>query len=104
MKDSKSTARHLRYLGFHVLSDGSRRLEFSFENADAAVHLISVQASYVLFSAPDHITIQECPHICYETLRCRIAGGSEVIPTCIDLTPADVARHRKLSSRRRPNP
>ena len=100
MKDSKTT---VRYLGFEVLSDGTRRLEFSFENADSSVHLISVQASNVLFSGPDHLAIQECPQVCYETLRSRIAGESEVIPTCIDLTPADVARHRKLSSGRRRN-
>jgi hypothetical protein len=103
MKDSKRSARHLRYLGCHVLSDGTRRLEFSFENTDASIHLISVQASYVLFCGPEHMTIQECPHICYETLRCRIAGGSEVIPASIDLTAGDVARHRKLSSGRRRN-
>jgi hypothetical protein len=103
MKDPKAT---VRYLGFQVLSDGSRRLEFSFENADASVHLISVQASYVLFCGPDHMTIQECPGICYETLRWRIAGGLEVIPASIELTAADVAQHRQYSKtlRRRPNP
>ena len=60
MKDSKTT---VRYLGFKVLFDGSRRFDFSFESADASLHLISVQASHVLFSGPGHVSIQECPGI-----------------------------------------
>jgi hypothetical protein len=58
MKDSKTT---VRYLGFKVLFDGSRRFDVSFESADASLHLISVQASHVLFSGPGHMSIQECP-------------------------------------------
>jgi hypothetical protein len=95
MRDPKPTVRHLRYLGFQVLSDGTRLLEFSFENADTSVQLISVQASYVLFSGPDHIAIQECPGICYETLKCRVDSCSELVPASIELTAADVAQHRK---------
>jgi len=103
MKDSKTT---VRYLGFKVLFDGSRRFDFSFENADASLHLISVQASHVLFSGPCHISIQECPGICYETLKCRVDGRLEFVPASIDLTLADIAQHRDASRtlRRRRNP
>src|SRR5215467_1144155 len=78
MKDSKTT---VRYLGFKVLFDGSRRFDFSFESADASLHLISVQASHVLFSGPGYMSIQECPGICYETLKCRVDGRLELC-TC----------------------
>ena len=97
MKDVKST---VRYLGFQARADGSRRLEFSFSGANAASQLVSVDAPHDLFSGPDHMVIQECAAICFETLKCRVGNCSETIPTCFTLTPADVAQHRKLA---RPN-
>ena len=103
MKDSKTT---VRYLGFQVLFDGSQWFNFSFEIADASLHLIPVQASHVLFSRPGHMSIQECPGICYETLKCRVGGRLEFVPASIDLTPVDIAQHRNPSRTlgRRGNP
>lgn len=102
MKDPKST---VRYLGFHALLDGSRRFDFSFSRRDASLQLISIEAPYDLFSGPDHMAIQECAGICYETLKC-VVGCSETVPASIKLTSADVAQHRKpaKAAGRRPNP
>jgi hypothetical protein len=93
MKDPKST---VRYLGFHALKDGGRRLDFSFSGPDASLKLISVEAPHDLFSGPNQIAIQECPGICYETLKCRVIDCcSGDVPAAISLTAADVAQHRK---------
>jgi len=92
MKDPKST---VRYLGFHALQDGSRRFDFSFSGPDASLKLISVEAGYDLFSGPNHIAIQECAGICYETVKCRVIGCSGTVPAAISLTSADVAQHRR---------
>jgi hypothetical protein len=92
MKDPKST---LRYLGFQALKDGGRRFDFSFSGPDATLKLISVEASYALFSGPNHIAIQECAGICYETVKCRVIGCPETAPASIRLTSADVAQHRR---------
>ena len=92
MKDPKST---VRYLGFQALKDGSRRFDFSFSAPDASLQLISVEARYDLFSGPNQIAIQECAGICYETLKCRVIGCSEIVPASISLTSADVAQHRR---------
>jgi len=92
MKDPKP---NVRYLGFQALKDGSRRFDFSFSGPDASLKLISVQAPYMLFSGPNHIAIQECAGICYETLKCRVADCSGGIPASISLTSADVALHRR---------
>jgi len=92
MKDPRST---VRYLGFQALSDGGRRFDFSFAGPDASMKLTSIEACRELFVGPDHMAIQECAGICFETLKCRIAGASAV-PTSISLTAADIARHRKL--------
>jgi len=96
----------VRYLGFHSMSDGSRRFDFSFYGPDASQHVISVEASQDLFAGPDRMSIQECPGICYETLKCHMAGCSATVPVSIGLTSADVAQHRKLGKAvgRRPNP
>jgi hypothetical protein len=85
----------IRYLGFQTMSDGSRRLDFSFSGRDACQHVISVEASHDLFAGPDHMSIQECPGICYETLKCHIAGCSTTVPACIRLSSADVGQHRR---------
>jgi hypothetical protein len=102
MKDPKST---VRYLGFQALKDGSRRFDFSFSGPDGSLKLISVETPYDLFSGPNHITIQECAGICYETLKCRVVGCSEAVPLLISLTSADVAQHRRpvKIAGRRPN-
>ena len=93
MKDPKST---IRYLGFQALKDGSRRFDFSFSAPDASLKLISVEAPCDLFFGPNQIAIQECPGICYETLKCRVVGcRSGTVPAAISLTSADVAQHRK---------
>ncbi|HYR41507.1 MAG TPA: hypothetical protein VER98_00655 [Terriglobia bacterium] len=94
MKDPKST---VRYLGFHALSDGGRRFDFSFAGPDASVQFISVEARYELFSGPDHMALQECAGICYETLKCRVVGCAGTVPVSINLTSADVAQHRKTA-------
>jgi hypothetical protein len=103
MKDYKVT---VRYLGFQAMSDGGRRFNFSFSGPDASQHVISVEAPHDLFAGPDHMSIQECPGICYETLKCHIAGCSATVPVSISLTSADVAQHRRLGKTigRRPNP
>jgi hypothetical protein len=95
MKDPKVT---VRYLGFQVMPDGGRRLDFSFSGPDASQHVISVEARHDLFAGPDHMSIQECPGICYETLKGHIAGCSATVPVCISLTSADVAQHRRPGS------
>jgi hypothetical protein len=103
MKDPKS---NVRYLGFQPLKDGGRRLDFSFSAPDASLNLISVEAPYALFSGPNHIAIQECAGICYETLKRRVVSHSETVPGSIRLTSADVAQHRrpvKLPGRQRPH-
>jgi hypothetical protein len=93
MKDPKVS---VRYLGFQAMSDGSRRFDFSFSGTDASQHLISVQAPHDLFVGPEHMSIQECPGICYETLKCYVVGCSEAVPVSICLTSADVAEHRMV--------
>ena len=91
MKEGKYT---VRYLGFHPLSDGGRGFEFAFSRSNADPQLVSVEASSNLLSGPGHMAIQECAGICYETLKCLVAS-SETMPSCISLTSADVAQHRK---------
>jgi hypothetical protein len=93
----------IRYLGFQALKDGSRRFDFSFSGPDASLKLISVEASYDLFSGPNQIAIQEGAGICYETLKCRVVDCSGIVPASISLTSADVAQHRrpaKIAGRR----
>src|SRR5215472_4699611 len=89
----------VRYLGFQARSDGSRRFDFSFSGPDASQHMISVEAPQDLFGGPDHMSLQECPGICYETLKCHIAGCSAAVPVSISLTAADVAQHRRPGKR-----
>jgi hypothetical protein len=103
MKDPKST---IRYLGFKTLSDGGRRFDFSFSAGDASLKLVSVEAAYALLSGPDHITIQECAGICYQTVKSRLEGA-DTVPLSVSLTSEDIARHRKpvkMPGRRTANP
>lgn len=101
MRDPSSS---VRYLGYRPMPNGSRRLDFSFVRQDQSVRFISVDASKDLFIGPEHMAIQECVGICYETLKFRVAGCSDELPNSINLTPTDVAQHRhqgKTSSSRR---
>ena len=102
MKDPKST---IRYLGFQALKDGGRRFDFCFSSPDDSLQSISVEASYDLFSGPNHIAIQEGAGICYETVKCRVVGCSGIVPASINLTSDDVAQHRRpaKTAGRRPN-
>src|SRR5205809_7982067 len=97
MKDPKDT---VRYLGFQALSDGSRRFDFSFSGPDASQHMISVEAPHDLFAGPGHMSIQECPGICYETLKCHIAGGPATVPDSRNLTSAETAHHKRVGRTR----
>jgi hypothetical protein len=97
MKDRKS---NVRYLGFQALLDGSRRFDFSFTRPDTSEQLITVEAACDLFSGPDHMAIQECAGICYETLRCAVEC-SGMAPACIKLTSADIEQHRHRARGRR---
>jgi len=85
----------IRYLGFQALSNGGRRLNFSFMRPDGSLQIISVEAPHDLFSGPNHMAIQECAGICYETLKCRVSGSNDSFPPSIRLTLADIAEHRK---------
>jgi hypothetical protein len=85
----------IRYLGFQALSNGGRRLNFSFTRPDRSLQMISVEASQELFSGPDRMAIQECAGICYETVKCHISGSVDSFPASIRLTLADIAQHRK---------
>ena len=96
MKDPKCA---VRYLGFQTLSGGSRRFDFSFSSPDGDLQMISVHAPKDLISGPGHMPIQECPGICYETLKCRIGECLGPVPSSISLTSADVAQHRKPAKR-----
>ena len=93
MRDPKS---NIRYVGFQALSNGSRRFDFSFTQADGSLHMISVEAGRTFFSGPDQVALQECAGICYETLKCQVAGHSDRLPRSVSLTAADVAQHRKV--------
>jgi hypothetical protein len=103
MKDPKVS---VRYLGFQTMPDGGRLFNFSFSAPDASEHMISVKAPNDLFAGPDHMSIQECPGICYETLKCHVVGCLATVPASISLTSADIAQHRKPGRTigRRPHP
>ena len=92
MKDNKC---NVRYIGFHALSDGGRRFDFAFSRSNADEQLVSIDTPIFLLSGPDHMAIQECAGVCYETLKYRVASCAEIMPACISLTAADVAQHRK---------
>jgi hypothetical protein len=85
----------IRYLGFQALSNGGRRLNFSFTRPDRSVQMISVEAPHELFSGPGRMAIQECAGICYETVKCHVSGSADSFPPYIRLTLADIAQHRK---------
>jgi len=92
MNDHKST---IRYLGYRALPDGGRGFDFSFALGSAKATMITIDAPMSFFQGPDHIAIQEAAGICYETLKFRIQTEEAVPPERFDLTPADVAQHRR---------
>jgi hypothetical protein len=92
MKDPKTT---LRYLGFRALPGGARCLDFSFADSETVQRKITVEASKDLFSGPERVALQECAGICYETLKCRVIGSFDRVPSVISLTSSDVSQHRK---------
>jgi hypothetical protein len=70
-------------------------LKFSFSGLDGSQQFVSIEAPACLFSGPDHIAIQECAGICYETLKHRVIGSTGILPATISLTSADVVQHRR---------
>jgi hypothetical protein len=92
LKDPKTS---VRYLGFRALSGGGRLLDFSFAAPDASLHQVAIEVPFALISGPDHMTVQECSAICYETLKFRLAEGASTFPRSISLTAADILQHRK---------
>ena len=58
--------------------------------------MVSIDAPHHLLIGPDHLAVQECVGICYETLKSRVASCSETLPDSMSLTPEDVALHRKV--------
>jgi hypothetical protein len=94
MKDSKAV---VRYLGHRSLQNGGRGFDFSWASGSETPTMITVEASITLFQGPDRIAIQEAAGICYETLKCLIQMAPTSTPDRIDLTPADVAQHRRIA-------
>ena len=92
MSDPKT---NVRYLGFHALTNGGRRFDFSFALPDRSLKTVSIEASNDLFSGPGQMAIQECAGVCYETVKSRVANSTDSFPASIKLTAADVALHRK---------
>jgi hypothetical protein len=94
MNDSRST---VRYPGYRSLRDGGRGFDFSRARGAASSTLITIDVSPTLFEGPNRTAIQEAAGIRYETLKCRL----ETEPACtsdrFDLTPSDVAQHRKIT-------
>lgn len=101
MNDHKST---IRYLGYRTLPDGGRGFDFSFALGAAKATTVTIDARLGFFQGPDQIAIQEAAGICYETLKFRVETQAVSPPDRFDLTPSDVAQHRrsrKVSGSRR---
>jgi len=93
MKDPSAS---VRYLGFRSTPGGGRQLDFTFTGPGASTESITVKISSDLLVGPDHMTLQECAAICFETLKGRLVGGNAGLPSSIKLTPEDISQHRKL--------
>lgn len=85
----------IRYLGCQTFVTGNRLLHFSCARSDGAIQEISITVLSELFSGPDAMAIQECPAICYETLKEYALEIAETLPSSITLTSADIDQHRK---------
>src|SRR5262245_61518807 len=94
MHDSKAI---VRYLGHRSLENGGRGFDFSCAAGGEIPAMITVEASITLFQGPNRIAIQEAAGICYETLKCRMQMAPTSMPDRFDLTPTDVAQHRKIT-------
>jgi hypothetical protein len=92
MSDPKST---IRYIGYQNLPDGGRRFEFSFALGAEKASMVAIDAPIAFFQGPDQIAIQEAAGICYETLKFHIQTHASSPPDRLNLTPADVAQHRR---------
>jgi len=92
MNELKST---IRYLGYRSLPDGGREFDFTCAFGKEKSTRVIVDAPVAFFQGPDQIAIQEAAGICYETLKFRFhAEATTIAPERVDLTAADVARHR----------
>ena len=92
MRDPKV---YIRYIGCKAYINGNRLLDFSFARSDGSFQRISMKAVSELFNGPNGMTIQECPGVCYETLKEYAIGSPEALPRSIKLTSDDVAQHRR---------
>jgi hypothetical protein len=92
MSDHKST---IRYIGYRSLPDGGREFDFSFALSGAKATIVTIDAPIGFFRGPHQIAIQEAVGICYETLKFRLQTHETSPPDRFDLTPADVAQHRR---------
>jgi hypothetical protein len=94
MNDLKST---VRYLGYHSLQDGGREFEFSCTFGTAKTTVVTIEASSAFFQGTNRISLQEAAGICFETLKSRLKTDPTGTSDRFDLTPVDVAQHRKLA-------
>jgi len=94
MSDPKST---VRYLGYRSLLDGGRGFDFAYVLGTAEPMVITIEAPFTLFRGPDRIALQEAAGICYETVKCRLKSNPTSTFDRLDLTPADVAQHRRAT-------
>ena len=94
MSDPKST---VRYLGYRSLLNGGRGFDFSYVLGTAEPMVITIEAASGLFQGPDRIALQEAAGICYETMKCRLKSQPTSAFDRLDLTPADVAQHRRAT-------
>ena len=94
MSDPKST---VRYLGYRSLRNGGRGFDFSCALGTAKPTLISIDASSAFFQGPDRIALQEAAGICYETVKSHLQTNPTDTFGRLDLTPADVAQHRRVT-------
>src|SRR5262249_34458599 len=88
------------YLGYRTLPDGGREFDFSFEIGNAQAAIVTIDAPITFFRGPDQLAIQEPQVFCYETLRFRLQASEASPPGRFDLTPADVAQHRRSGKHR----
>jgi hypothetical protein len=93
MSDPKST---VRYLGYRSLNDGGRGFDFSCALGAAEPTVITIDASSTLFRGPDRIAIQEAVGICFETAKSYLQTNPSRLAARLDLTPADIAQHRRV--------
>ena len=92
MSDPKST---VRYLGYRALINGGRGFDFSCNIGTAKAIVITIEAQSSLFEGPDRIALQEATSICYEMVKCHLQTNPTFSFDRLDLTPGDVAHHRR---------